>query len=165
MEIHRFCEQLTQVLSSSNISTKFWIPYLKQQCQKDSRAFDIVCSFELSNVNSISTKTSNEEFRSLYHECIATLCTQRGIPKEQQVRNLLATYYDMRQNPNESVSHFSHRFMETQNSLQKLMPGILTTPDGSQAELIHAYSVKLVPEISKPLTSREKPFSDLLAAI
>ena len=72
LEIHRFCEQLTQVLSSSNISTKFWIPYLKQQCQKDSRAFDIVCFFELSNVSNISTKTTNEEFLSLYQDCIAT---------------------------------------------------------------------------------------------
>ena len=160
-----FCEQFTQVLFSSNIHPKCWIPYLKQQCQKVSRAFDIICSFELTIASCLSRTTTSDELFTLYDECIKLLCIQRGIPKEQQIRNLLATYYAMRQNPSESVSNFAHRFMETQHSLQKLVPGIHSTPDDSQAELIHAFCIKLKPDIGKYLLSREKPFKDLLAAI
>ena len=46
---------------------------------------------------------------------------------DQQIRNLLATYYMMHQQPNESVSSFAHRFSETQHSLEKLIPGIHKT--------------------------------------
>ena len=163
--IDRFAEQLTQVLHSSNIHSKFWIPYLKQQCQKDSRAFDVICSFELSQASNLSPLTSAEEFSALYEECLQQLCMQRGLPKEQQIRNLLATYYSMRQNPAESVSNFAHRFLETQHSLEKLIPGIHTSPDGNQMELVHAFCMKLQPEISKFLLSRKQPFADILTAI
>eukprot|EP00794_Sanderia_malayensis_P021062 gene21062-biopygen14629 len=165
LQIDRFCEQLSQVLSSSNTHAKFWLPYLKQQCQKDSRAFDIICSFELSNASRISHKTSSDEFLSLYDECLQLLRLQRGIPREQQIRNLLATYYSLHQNPDESVSNFAHRFMETPHSLQKLVPGIHCSPDGSQVELIHTFSIKLLPDIGKYLITREQPFTDLLAAV
>eukprot|EP00794_Sanderia_malayensis_P013376 gene13376-biopygen10689 len=90
---------------------------------------------------------------------------QRGIPKEQQIRNLLATYYSLHQNPDESVSNFTHCFMETQHLLQKLVPGIHCSPDGSQVELIHAFSIKLLPDIGKYLITREQPFTNLLAAV
>eukprot|EP00794_Sanderia_malayensis_P005810 gene5810-biopygen4820 len=90
---------------------------------------------------------------------------QRGIPREQQIRNLLATYYSLHQNPDESFSNFAHRFMETQHSLQKLVPGIHCSPDGSQVELIHAFSIKLLLDIGKYLITQEQPFTDLLAAV
>ena len=44
----------------------------------------------------------------------------------------------MSQQPHESVSDFSHRFLETQNSLEKLLPGIHRSSDGD-LELIHAF--------------------------
>eukprot|EP00794_Sanderia_malayensis_P012539 gene12539-biopygen9999 len=53
----------------------------------------------------------------------------------------------------------------SQHSLQKLVPGIHCSPDGSQVELIHAFSIKLLPDIGKYLTTREQPFTDLLAAV
>ena len=71
----------------------------------------------------------------------------------------------MRQNPSESVSNFAHRFLETQNSLEKLIPGIHSSSDGNQMELVHAFSMKLRPELAKSLISRDQPFQDLLAAI
>ena len=163
--VDRFSEQFTQVLQSSSVDPKYWIPYLKQQCQKDSRAFDIICSFELANASKANTKTSPEEFRALYDACLKSLCLQRGIPKDQQTRNLLATYYALKQNANESVSNFAHRFLEIQHALEKLIPGIHTSPDGNQMELIHAFSMKLLPHLSKPLISRDTPFADILDAI
>ena len=163
--LDRFLDQISQVLSSSNVDPRFWIPYLKQQCQKDSRAFDIISSFEAVNKAKISTKTSKDEFLALYATCRQTLRAQRGIPIDQQIRTLLATYYSMHQNPSESVSNFSHRFLETQHSLEKLLPGIHSSSDGNQMELVHAFSMKLRPEIAKALISRDEPFKDLMAAI
>eukprot|EP00794_Sanderia_malayensis_P000733 gene733-biopygen9 len=55
--------------------------------------------------------------------------------------------------------------METQHSLQKLVPGIHCSPVGSQVELIHAFSIKLLPDIGKYLITREQPFTDLLATV
>ena len=71
----------------------------------------------------------------------------------------------MHQHPSESVSNFAHRFLETQHSLEKLLPGIHSSADGNQMELVHAFSMKLQPEIAKFLISREEPFSDILVAI
>ena len=62
--LDRFAEQLTHVLLSSGVSPKFWVTYLKQQCQKDARAFDIVCSFESSHAPRLSKKTTKEELIS-----------------------------------------------------------------------------------------------------
>ncbi len=71
----------------------------------------------------------------------------------------------MRQNPSESVFNFVHRFLETQNSLEKLIPGIHSSPNGNQMELVHAFSMKLNADISKFLLSRDEPFSDIMQAI
>ena len=70
--------------------------------------------------------------------CRQTLWAQRGIPIDQQIRTLLATVYSMHQNPSESVSNFAHRFLETQHSLEILIPGIPSSSDGNQMELVHA---------------------------
>ena len=163
--IDRFAEQLTQVLATSGVSPRLWLTYLKQQSQKDSRAFDIICAFETSNATKFTSKTTPDEFRTLYDQCLHNLCSQRGIPKEEQLRQLLAVYYSMRQQPHESVSNFAHRFLETQHSLEKLLPGIHTSPDGQQLELIHAFAMKLHPPIAKNLLSRDEPFKSLPAII
>ena len=113
--LDRFLDQLTQVLVSSTVDPRIWIPYLKQQCQKDSRAFDIISSYETQHKAENSDKTTTDEFRKLYDACLKTLRNQRSIPVDQQIRTLLATYYSMCQNPSESVSHVAHRFLETQN--------------------------------------------------
>ena len=165
VSIDRFTEQLKQILGSSNIDPKFWLQYLKQQCQKNARAFDIICSFEHANARRISEKTTAKDHLVIFHDCLEILHLHRGIPKDQQIQQLLAVYYSMRQNSGESVAAFAHRFLETQHALEKLVPGIHVSPDGSQLELVHAFCIKLQPDIAKCLLSREKPFSTVHEAV
>ena len=166
-DLDRFAEQLTHVLSSSGVSPKYWFPYLKQQCQKDARAFDIICSFETDSTFKLPEKATNDEHLSFYDKCLCYLKKQRGIPKEQQIRQLLATYYSMMQQANESISDFAHRFRETQHSLEKLIPGIhlSTDPKNRETELVHAFTMKLKPTIAKQLLSRDTAFPDLTSVI
>ena len=63
------------------------------------------------------------------------------------------------------MSNSAHRFLETKRSLEKLLPGIHTSPDGQQLELIHAFAMKLHPPISKDLLSRDEPFKYLSVSI
>ena len=86
---------------------------------------------------------------------------KRGVPTDQQIRELLGQYYTMKQQPRESVADFSHRFSEVQHELEKLIPGIHRTTDGTELELIHAFSIKLLPHISKEIISRDFKFSSL----
>ena len=51
----------------------------------------------------------------------------RGIPRDQQIRELLSVYHTMTHQPHESVADFTHRFSETQHELDKLIPGIHKT--------------------------------------
>ena len=162
-DLNRFAEQLMNVLASSGVSAKFWFTYLKQQCRKDARAFDIVCNYETSNASKIHEKTSNDEYLAFYDKCLTRLTTQRGIPKEQQIRQLLSTYCSMSQQKLESVADFAHRFLETQHCLEKLIPGIHRA--GGDIELMHAFMLKLQPLLSKNLISRDSSFSSLTAVI
>ena len=42
--LDRFLEQIESLLVSSAVPTKHWMTYLKQQCQKDERAYDALNS-------------------------------------------------------------------------------------------------------------------------
>ena len=65
----------------------------------------------MANGSKISHKTSNDQYLELYDSCCQTLHKQCGIPKEQQIRNLLARYYAMAQQSSETVSNFAHRIL------------------------------------------------------
>ena len=52
---------------------------------------------------------------------------KRGIPRDQQIRELLSVYHTMTHQPHESVADFTHRFSETQHELEKLIPRIHKT--------------------------------------
>ena len=158
-------QAVTQVLSSFGVAAKFWLTYLKQQCQKDTRAFDNICSFELTDASKISNKATNDDFLELYDLCCDALHKQRGTPKDQQIRHLLVTYYAMVSQPTETVSNSAHRFLETQHALEKLIPGIHTSHDGNHMELIHAFSMKFKPVIVKELLSCDTPFQNITAVI
>ena len=82
---------------------------------------------------------------------------KRGIPRDQQIRELLSVYHMMIQQPNESVAH---RFSETQHERDKLIPGIRKTA-GKEIELIFAFVNKLRSKISKELISIEFKFDKL----
>ena len=81
-DLDHFAEQLTHVLSSSGVSPKYWFPYLKQQCQKDARAFDIICSFETDSTFKLPEKATNDEHLNFYDKFLCYLQKQRGIPKK-----------------------------------------------------------------------------------
>ena len=51
------------------------------------------------------------------------------------------------------MSEFSHRFVNTQHQLNRLIPGIHRTPSGEETKLLYAYTIKL--EIQKELVSRD----------
>ena len=52
--LDRFTEQLTNILTSSGVSAKFWLTYLKQQCRKDVRALDAICNYETTRASKIN---------------------------------------------------------------------------------------------------------------
>ena len=41
--LDRFLTQLESILKTSGVPTQYWLTYLKQQTQKDSRSFDAIC--------------------------------------------------------------------------------------------------------------------------
>ena len=161
--LDRFAEQLTNVLASSGVSAKYWFTYLKLQCHKDAWAFDIICNYETIHASKLNEKTSYVEYLEFYDKCLTRLTTQGGIPKEQQIRKLLSMYYSMTQQQMESVADFAHRFLETQHSLEKLIPGIHRS--SGDIESIHAFMLKLKPTISKNLLSRDSTFFSWTAVI
>ena len=74
----------------------------------------------------------------------------------------------MRQQNDESVADFAHRFTETQNELEKLLPNIYCTPasDGNtDIELITAFTIKLKDHIAKELIFRDVKHTSLQAVI
>ena len=118
--LDRFLEQLQTIFQSSDVPAKFCLTYLKQQTQQDSPAYDAICTAEKEHAAKIlgpdPSKTSPAEFAKLYKQCVAALKLKRGKPRDQQLRELLGTYYTMSQARDESVADFAHRFRETQTS-------------------------------------------------
>ena len=159
----RFIEQLTSLLQSSGVSPRFWVSYLKQQIQKDARAYDALIEAEKQHKHILGAtldKASPAEFGKYLDACVETLRTKRSKPRDQQIRDLLHQYYTMRQGNKESVAEFANRFNQTQFELEKLVPSIHrlpTTKDTKdiccELELIHAFVIKLKDSISKESVS------------
>ena len=94
---------------------KFWVTLVKHQCQRITGHIDALSESEKLNqviLESDLTKTSEDEYRTYFTECLKTLREKRGKPRDKQIRELLATYYTIHQQPHESVADFSHRFCE-----------------------------------------------------
>ena len=95
-------------------------------------------------------------------------CMKRGKLRDEQLRELLSAYYTMRQQNDELVADFAHRFTETQNELEKLLPNIHRTPasDGNtDIELITAFTIKMKDHTAKELISRDVKHMSLQAVI
>ena len=135
---------------------------------KDARAYDIICSQE-SKPSCPSLDASADEHRNWFDVCLQALLAQRGIPKDQRIRQLLSTYYTMVQGQAESVADLVHRFQETQHALENLVPGIHRPAVGDDLELkfllLHAFAIKLRAEISTEFLSRDFSFPFLAALI
>ena len=67
------------------------------------------------------TKAGPAEYKALFAACVNDLQDKSGIPKDQQIRELLETYYTMKQNPGETIADFAHTFCETQHNLDTLI--------------------------------------------
>ena len=161
--LDRFFEQTESLLVSSAVPTKHWIAYLKQQCQKDARVYDALNSAHQTHLHLLGpdlSKTADAEFKQHFDQCVKTLREKRWKPRDQQIRELLETYYTMRQNRHESVGDFAHRFYEMQHELEKLIPKI-----HGELELIYVFVIKLREDISRDLISREFNYTTLQSLI
>ena len=65
----------------------------------------------------------------------------------------------MTQQPGETVADFAHRFSENQHALEKRIPNIHRSVDAGDL------AIKLLPEISKDILSRDFNFQDLPSLI
>ena len=140
------------------------MPYLKQQCQYDIRSFDIITNAEKEHIPKLIAdpeKASPSEFKAYFDTIKQILLQRRGIPKEQQIRELLAEYYRMGQGPQELVSDFAHQFWDVQTELNKLIPGIHMTPKGEGIELQYAFAIKLRKKLQSEIISREFTYNSL----
>ena len=142
----RFLERIQILLVTSNVPLQCWLTFVKQQCQKESRAFNTLTWAQEKHVKLIGEDVAKAGPTEYNAHCIETLKEKRGLPKDQQIHELLETYYTMKQNPRESVADFAHRFCETQHNLDKLIPKI-----HSELELLYAFVIKLRPDISRDL--------------
>ena len=90
-----------------------------------------------------------------FDNVVEDLLLKRSKPKDAQVRRLLEYYYTMKQMKNETVSQFSHRSVNTEHKLDRLIPEIHRMPSSEETELLYAYTIKLKTEIQKELVSRD----------
>ena len=74
--LDRFIKQLTSLLQSSGVSPRFWVTYLKQQTQKDARAYDALIEAEKQHKNLLGATpdiASPAEFGKYFDACVETL--------------------------------------------------------------------------------------------
>ena len=139
-------EHFKSIISTSVISKRFYVAYIKQQCESDVRAFDIICKAEQDHFKPYipdPQKASDAEFLTYFEHITDELLKKQGMPKDQKIRELLMEYYSMKHGSAERVCEFAHRFHDVQNELIKLIPNIHLTPDDSDVELRHAFTIKL----------------------
>ena len=107
-------------------------------------------------------KASPEKHYQAYFDAIKNaLLSQRGIPKEQLIREVLKVCYDMRQRASECLCDFAHRFLDVQTELAKLIPNIHYTSDGKDLEPHYAFAIKLRPDLQAEIICREFNYADL----
>ena len=137
---------------------------MKQQCQQDIRAFDIIAAAEKEFTGKLlkdPEKVSPEEHQAYFDAVKNALLSQRGIPKEQQIRELLKEYYDMPQGASERVCDLPDRFLDVPTELAKLIPNIHYTSDGKELELQYVFAIKLRSDLQAGIISREFKYADL----
>ena len=167
-KLERFPENFVSIISTSHISPQYYVPYLKQQCQYDIQSFDFITNAEKEHFPKLIAdpeKVSPFELKAYFDTIKQILLQQRGIPKEQQIRELLAEYYRMGQGPQELVSDFAQRFCDVQTVLTKLIPGIHMTSKREDIELQYAFAIKLCKKLQSEIISREFTYNSLQEVI
>ena len=93
--LDRFLTQMESLLKSSAVPVKFWLTYLKQQCQKDSRAHYALLEAETKYSKIFDpVKASDDEHYIHFTNCITLLKEKSGIPRDQQIRDLLSQLFE-----------------------------------------------------------------------
>ena len=67
----------------------------------------------------------------------------------------------MRQGASERVCDFTHKFLDVQTELARLIPNIHYTSDGKNLELQCAFAIKLRSDLQAEIISRELKYADL----
>ena len=70
-DLDRFLEQLTQVLPTSGVPTQHFLTYLKQQCRKAARSFDILCTFDCTT--DLPSSPGPADYLKVYEKACQTL--------------------------------------------------------------------------------------------
>ena len=81
--LDRFLLQLHGIFRASAIPAKHWLTYLKQQCQKDPRAYDALIEAESKYLRDDWSKSSSDDYKHVYDKCVKFLQLKRGNPKDQ----------------------------------------------------------------------------------
>ena len=106
-----FRKRILSFLITLNVPVQYWLTDLKQQCQKDSCAYDALNSAHKEHQKLLGPdvrKAGPAEYKALFAACVQDLQDKRGIPKDQQIHELLETYYTMKQHPAETFANFAH---------------------------------------------------------
>ena len=81
-----FLDQLRPLLFPSGILANLWLLYLKQQCRKDARSYELISEHEQHADASPPFDAKNEDHTIWFEKCIETLHRQRGILKDQRIQ-------------------------------------------------------------------------------
>ena len=96
-KLERFLESFVSIISTSNISPRYYVPYLKQQCQYDIRYFHSITNAQKEHFSKLiadKEKASPAEFKAYFDTIQQILLQRRGVPKQQQIRKLLKWFKD-----------------------------------------------------------------------
>ena len=160
-------DQVSTLLEASGVPPQHWLTFVKQQCHRDVRAYDALLDAEkkhtLACLGPDPSNASPDDFIKYYKACLGT--EKRGKPQDQKIGELLSAYYTMQRGRDESVPDFAHRFSEVQHQLERYIPNVHKTLDGSEIELIHAFVLKVPPGISKELVSQDFSVFKTLQAV
>ena len=90
--LSRCLERFKSIISTSAISPRFDVAYLKQQYKSDIRAFDIMCKAKQDHFKAYipdPQKALNTEFLTYFEQITEELSKKRGMLKDQKIRELL----------------------------------------------------------------------------
>ena len=92
--LSRFLEHFKSIISTLDVSPRFYVAYFKQQCKSDVRAFHIICEAEQDHFKTYipdPRKASDAEYLTHFEQITDELSNKRGTPKDEKI--LLMEYY------------------------------------------------------------------------
>ena len=112
-DLDRFLDQVSTFLEATGVPPQHWLTSVKQQCNRDIRAYDALLDAEtkhsLACLGPDPSKASPDDSIKYYKAYLSTLKEKRGKSQDQKIRELLSASHTMQQGKNESVSDSTHR--------------------------------------------------------